>query len=133
MSDITTKFDDFKSKKVKKFDKEKEFEPLSNDIIALSKLDTGDYKKITEPIEIVKVTGVITDEEEIKKLDEIVGGPVFSTDLGVKQVKRGDIIWITAFIQKPGTQSWSNQQSQATLKCRVVDIYSGLNKLNTLK
>lgn len=133
MSDITTKFDDFKSKKVKKFDKEKEFEPLSSDIIALSKLDTGDYKKITEPIEIVKVTGVITDEEEIKKLDEIVGGPVFSTDLGVKQVKRGDIIWITAFIQKPGTQSWSNQQSQATLKCRVVDIYSGLNKLNTLK
>ena len=133
MSDITTKFDDFKNKKVKKFDKEKEFQPLSDDIIAISKLDNGDYQKIKGPIEITQVTGVITDEKEIKKLDEIAGGPVFSTDLGVKQVKRGDTIWITAFIQKPGTQSWSNQQSQATLKCRIVDIYMGLNKLNSLK
>ena len=133
MSDITKKFDDFKSKKVKDFDKSKEFQPLSDDIIAISKLDNGEYEKVQGPIEIVQITGVITDEDEIKKLDEIAGGPVFSTDLGVKQVKRGDIIWITAFIQKPGTQSWSNQQSQATLKCRIVDIYSGLNKLNSLK
>ena len=133
MTDITTKFDDFKSKKIKNFDKSKEFQPLSDDIIAISKLDNGNYEKVKGPIEIVKITGVITDEDEIKKLDEIAGGPVFSTDLGVKQVKRGDIIWITAFIQKPGTQSWTNQQSQATLKCRIVDIYMGLNKLNTLK
>jgi len=133
MSDITKKFGDFKSKKTKSFDNSKEFQPLSDDIIAISKLDNGDYEKVKGPIEIVKITGVITDEDEIKKLDEIAGGPVFSTDLGVKQVKRGDIIWITAFIQKPGTQSWTNQQSQATLKCRIVDIYMGLNKLNTLR
>jgi hypothetical protein len=133
MSDITKKFYDFKEDKTKKFDKDKEFQPLSDDIIALSKLDNGDYKKVKGPVEIVQITGVITDEDEIKKLDEIAGGPVISTDLGVKQVKRGDIIWITAFIQKPGTQSWSNQQSQATLKCRIVDIYMGLNKLNSLK
>lgn len=133
MSDITKRFGDFKSKKIKSFDKSKEFEPLSDDIIAISKLDNGDYETVKGPIEIVKITGVITDENEIKKLNEIAGGPVFSTDLGVKQVKRGDVIWITAFIQKPGTQSWSNQQSQATLKCRIVDIYMGLNKLNTLK
>ena len=133
MKDITTKFDNFKSKKAKTFDASKEFQPLSDDILAISKLDNGDYEKVNGPIEIVKITGVITDEDEIKKLDEIAGGPVFSTDLGVKQVKRGDIIWITAFIQKPGTQSWTNQQSQATLKCRIVDIFMGLNKLNTLK
>ena len=133
MTDITTKFDDFKSKKIKDFDKDKEFQPLSDDIIAISKLDNGDYEKVRGPIGIVKVTGLITNEDEIKKLDEIAGGPVFSTDLGVKQVKRGDTIWITAFIQKPGSQSWANQQSQATLKCRIVDIYMGLNKLNTLK
>lgn len=130
---ITTKFDNFKSKKIKNFEKDKEFQPLSDDIIAISKLDNGDYEKVKGPIKIVQVTGVITDEDEIKKLDEIAGGPVFTTDLGVKQVKRGDVIWITAFIQKPGTQSWTNQQSQATLKCRIVDIYMGLNKLNTLK
>ena len=133
MKDITTKFDNFKSKKSKSFDASKEFQPLSDDIIAISKLDNGDYEKVNYPIEIVKITGVITDADEIKKLDEIAGGPVFSTDLGVKQVKRGDIIWITAFIQKPGTQSWTNQQSQCTIKCRIVDIFMGLNKLNTLK
>lgn len=133
MTDITTKFGNFRSKKIKSFDNSKEFQPLSDDIISMSKLDNGDYEKVSGPIEIVKITGVITDEDEIKKLDEIAGGPVFSTDLGVKQVKRGDIIWITAFIQKPGSQSWTNQQSQATLKCRIVDIYNGLNKLNTLK
>ena len=89
MTDITTKFDDFKSKKIKNFDKSKEFQPLSDDIIAISKLDNGDYEKVKGPVEIVQITGIITDEDEIKKLDEIAGGPVFSTDLGVKQVKRG--------------------------------------------
>ena len=133
MTDITTKFDDFKTKKVKNFEKDGEFQSLSDDIIAISKLDNGDYEKVKGPINIVQITGMITDEDEIKKLDEIAGGPVLSTDLSVKQVKRGDIIWLVAFIQKPGTQSWSNQQSQATLKCRIVDIFTGLNKLNTLK
>ena len=94
MTDITTKFDDFKSKKIKDFDKDKEFQPLSDDIIAISKLDNGDYEKVRGPIEIVKVTGLITDEDEIKKLDEIAGGPVLNTDLSLKQVKRGDTIWI---------------------------------------
>lgn len=133
MSDITTKFDNFKSNKIKSFDKDGEYDTLSDDIVALSKLDNGDYEKVTGSIEIVQITGVITDEDEIKKLDEIAGGPVFSTDLGLKQVKRGDTIWITAFIQKPGTQSWTSQKSQSVLKCRIVDIYAGLNKLNTLK
>ena len=133
MTDITTKFDDFKSKKIKNFDNSKEFQPLSDDIIAISKLDNGDYEKVKGPVEIVQITGIITDEDEIKKLDEIAGGPVFSTDLGVKQVKRGQLIWLVAFIQKPGTQSWTNQQSQCTIKCRIVDIFGGLNKLNSLK
>ena len=133
MSDITKKFSDFKNKKNDKFKKDKEYEPLSDEIIALSKLDNGDYEKVKGPIEVVQVTGVISDDEEIKKLNEISGGPVFTTDLGVKKVKRGDTIWITAFIQKPGTQSWNAQQTQATLKCRIVDIFMGLNKLNSLK
>jgi hypothetical protein len=131
--DITTKFNDFKDRKNKNFEKDKEYQYLSDDIIAISKLDNGEYVKIKEPIEIIQITGMLTDEDEIKKLDEIAGGPVFSTDLGIKQIKRGDTIWITAFIQKSSTQSWSSQQTQATLKCRIVDIYTGLNKLNSLK
>ena len=70
------------------------------------------------------------DKDKIKKLEETINaGPVFSTDLQTKQVKRGDVIWITAFIQKAGSTSYSSQQSQAVLKCRIVDIFNGLNKL----
>ena len=133
MSDITTKFDDFKNKKIKKFDKEKEFQPLSDDIIAISKLDNGDYKKITEPVKIVQITGVITDEEEIKKLDEIAGGPILNTDISLKQVKRGDTIWLTALLQKPSSSTVYNSQTMSVIKARIVDIYYGLNKLNQMK
>ena len=70
MTDITTKFDDFKTKKVKNFEKDGEFQSLSDDIIAISKLDNGDYEKVKGPINIVQITGMITDEDEIKKLDE---------------------------------------------------------------
>lgn len=133
MSDITKKFDDFKTKKTKKFDKDKEFQPLSDDIIAISRLDNGDYQKIKGPVKIVQITGVITDEEEIKRLDEIAGGPVLNTDLSLKQVKRGDTIWLTALLQKPSSSTVYNSQTMSVIKARIVDIYYGLNKLNQMK
>jgi len=133
MSDITTKFDNFKNNKIKNFEKDKEFQPLSDDIIAISRLDNGDYKKVEGPMEIVKITGIIDDPDEIKKLDEIAGGPVLNTDLSLKQVKRGDIIWLTALLQKPGSSSSYNTQTLCTIKARIVDWYTGLNKLNQMK
>jgi hypothetical protein len=132
MTDITTKFNDFKDKKNKNFEKDKEFQPLSDDIITISKLDNGEYKKIKEPVEIIQITGMITDEDEIKKLDEIAGGPVLNTDLSLKQVKRGQEIWITALLQKQSSTVY-NSQSIGLLKVRVLDIYYGLSKLSTLK
>jgi hypothetical protein len=133
MTDITTKFDDFKSKKIKAFDKSGEFQPLSDDIIAISKLDNGDYEKVKGPVNIIQITGVITDEDEIKKLDEIAGGPVLNTDLSLKQVKRGDTIWLTALLQKPSSSAVFNAQTMSVIKARIVDIYYGLNKLNQMK
>jgi hypothetical protein len=133
MSDITTKFDKFKTKKVKEFNKSKEFEPLSDDIIAISKLDNGEYKKIDGPVKIVQITGAITDPEEIKKLDEIAGGPVLNTDINLKQVKRGDTIWLTALLQKPSSSTVYNSQTYSVIKARIVDIYYGLNKLNQMR
>lgn len=129
---ITTKFDNFKSKKIKNFEKDKEFQPLSDDIITISKLDNGDYEKVKGPIKIVQVTGVITDEDEIKKLDEIAGGPVLNTDISLKQVKRGQEIWITCLLQKPGSAVY-NSQSLGCLRVRIIDIFYGLSKLSTLK
>ena len=133
MKDITTKFDNFKSKKAKTFDASKEFQPLSDDILAISKLDNGDYEKVNGPIEIVKITGVITDEDEIKKLNEIAGGPVINTDLSLKQVKRGDTIWLTVLLQKPSSSAVYNAQTLGVLKVRITDIFYGLSKLSTLK
>jgi len=133
MTDITKNFDDFKSKKIKNFDKYKEFQPLSDDIIAISKLDNGDYKKVEGPMEIVKITGIIDNPDDIKKLDEIAGGPVLNTDLSLKQVKRGEIIWLSAIIQKPNSSSSYNTQTLCTIKARIVDWYTGLNKLNQMK
>src|SRR6056297_2520338 len=124
-TDITTKFDDFKSKKVKKFDKEKEFEPLSDDIIAISKLDNGDYEKVEGPMEIVQITGVVDDPNEIEKLEEVSGGPVLNTDLAMKKVKRGDIIWLSAILQKPHSTTAFNTQTLCTIKARIVDWYVG--------
>ena len=46
MADITKKFDDFKAKKVKDFAKNKEFQPLSDDIIAIKELEDGSIEKI---------------------------------------------------------------------------------------
>ena len=48
--------------------------------------------------------------------------------LNVGEVKRGQIIWLTALLKKPGT-SYTNQ-TLGVLKLRVIDYYYGLNKLN---
>jgi hypothetical protein len=133
MSDITKKFDEFKNKKVKDFSKNKEFQPLSDDIIAISRLDNGEYRKIEGPMEIVQITGMIEDPEEIKKLDEIAGGPVLNTDLSLKQVKRGQEIWITCLLQRPSSSVVYNTQSMGLLKVRIIDIFYGLSKLSTIK
>ena len=41
MGDITKKFDDFKNKEVKKFDKDKEYQPLSNLANVVTSSDSG--------------------------------------------------------------------------------------------
>lgn len=133
MSDITTKFDQFKTKKAKDFAKNKEFQPLSDDIIALQELEDGSIEKIKGPVEIVQVLDIIKDPERIKKLDEIAGGPVISTDLSLKQVKRGQEIWITCLLQKPSNSAVYNSQTMGCMKVRILDIYYGLSKLSTLK
>jgi len=123
---ITTDFEKFKDKQGQP--------PLSDDITIIRKLENGDYEKVKGPINVVQVTGVITDDKEIQKIEnqlseKVPGAPVFNTDLLLKQVKRGDIIWVTALLERPNaTTSW-NAQTMGVLKCRIVDYYYGLNKL----
>jgi len=131
---ITTDFEKFKKKEINKFKKTKEYDQLSDDIVAIRKLDNGNYEKITEPVNIVQITGIIKDEKEIDKIENqlseaVPGAPVFNTDLQLKKIKRGDIIWVTALLERPNaTTSW-NSQTMGVIKCRVVDYFYGLNKL----
>jgi hypothetical protein len=110
---------------VKKFD---EFKKLSDDIIAVSKKNDGSFEKIDEPINILQVTGIITDEEELKKIHEAF---TLDTSLNVKDVKRGDILFLTALLERTSGSS-INSQKLGVLKVRVVDYYIGLNKLNQI-
>ena len=110
---------------IKKF---KEFKQLSDDIIAVSKNDDGSFEKITEPINILQITGLVTDEEELKKIDEAF---TLDTSLTVKDIKRGDILYLTALLERTSGTS-INSQKLGVLKVRVVDYYIGLNKLNQI-
>jgi hypothetical protein len=106
----------------------KKFKDLSDDIIALSKLDDGTYEEIKEPITILQVTGLITDEKELSKIEEAF---TLDTSVVVKDIKRGDILYLTALLEKSNTTS-RNAQNWGVIKVRIVDYYWGLSKLNTL-
>ena len=107
----------------------KKFKDLSDDITVLSKLEDGSYEKVNEPVNILQVTGMITDEEEIKKIAEAF---TLDTSLTIRDVKRGQIIWLTALLERTSGSS-INSQKLGVVKCRVVDYYFGLNKLNQVK
>lgn len=129
MADITKKFSDFKSKEEKKFDKTKEYKTLSDDMTVLNKLEDGSFEKIKGSVDIVQVTGIITDEEEIKKIEENF---TLDTSILIKDIKRGNTLWLTALLQRTSGSS-INSQTMGVVKVRVVDYFYGLSKLNTLK
>lgn len=131
MTNITTNFDDFKNKKIKDFEKNKEFQPLSNDIIAFKAVDNSFEKikgveKIEGSIKIISITDIIKDPEKIKKLNEITENPeniTISTDLNNKEISRNEIIWLVAYIQKTNnSKSLKPQTFQAIIKCKVSDF-----------
>ena len=106
----------------------KKYKDLSDDIIVLAKLEDGTYEEIKEPVSILQVTGLITDPDEIKQIEEAF---TMDTSLVVKDIKRGDILWLTALLEKTNSTS-RNAQNWGVVKVRVVDYYWGLNKLNTI-
>jgi hypothetical protein len=117
------KFNDFSNnKKVKNTNQH-----LSDDITVLSKLEDGTYEKIKEPVNILQITGLV-NEEEIEKIKENF---TLDTSLRVRDVKVGDTLWLTALLERTSGQS-INSQTMGVVQVRVVNVYTGLNKLNTL-
>lgn len=131
--DITTKFSDFKNKKITDFEKNKEYNTLSDDIVALSKLDTGEYEPIKSDINIVQILDIVKDPEEIKKIEKATNeGLFFDTSLTVNNVKRGDKLYLTALLQKTHDNQTISNQNLGVICVRVVEIYSGISKLTSL-
>ncbi len=89
-------------------------------------LNADDVEKV-DKIGIVQVTGILS-EEEASKLDENI--IINAGDFSGKEIKRGDIIWLSCLMKKPGSSYSANQQG--VVKCRVSDIYLGFSKLNSL-
>ena len=134
MADLIKKFNDFENKKQKKFNKNGTYEPLSNDIITVNNIvvkseDDENYIEVKEPVNILQITGMITDPDEIKKIDEAF---TLDTSVVIKDIKRGDILYLTALLEKTTTTS-RNPQNWGVVKVRVVDYFFGLNKLNQLR
>lgn len=87
---------------------------------------TEEYEKVKD-VEIVQITGII-GEDEAKKIDE--NFVVHAGDFTNKNVKRGDYVYLSCILKKPG-DSYS-PHTQGVLQCRVTDIYLGLSKLNSI-
>jgi hypothetical protein len=94
-----------------------------NDISKLTTLYDLENKNIISDI-IIYVYHNIRKKYKMK-IDENM---TIDKNLNVGEVKRGQIIWLTALLKKPGS-SYSNQ-TLGVLKLRVIDYYYGLNKLN---
>ena len=108
------------------FEKSKKDKVLSTDISSLD-------NQIEDEIEGTKLEGewdiinIIDVSKEMPTNEAII----INAELGDKTVKRGDYIYITALIQKKGSQFHQNQMG--VIKVRVVDIYNSLLMLNNLK
>jgi len=82
-------------------------------------------EKIDGEIEIVSIKDIFNEPEKLIE-SGIIG---INNDLSNKDLKRGDIVYITAMIRKKGS-SMSSPTTQAVIKVRVVDIYNGFSYLN---
>ncbi len=109
--------------------KETEQQALSNDINSFKDIDVSKLEKLKDgEFTIVGIQDVSLDDPRITNpvLEEAM---IVNADLGGKEVKRGDIIWITALIKKNNY----NINSMAVIKTRIIDLYQSLSVLNGLK
>jgi hypothetical protein len=121
------KFTDL-TKKDSKLDFEKDKPSLiSNDIEDLD-------NQISDEVEGTKLEGeweiqsIIDVSTEPPKTNEAI---IVNADIGNKEIKRGEFIYITALINKKGRPY--HQSQMGVVKTRVVEIYNTLLVLNSIK
>ena len=111
------------------FDK-KETKNLSTDIENLDdQLDTEvKGTKLDGEWEIVSIIDVTTN-----KPPDISEALIINAEVGNQEVKRGDLIYITAQIKRPGQTMAYHHSQMGVIKCRVADIYNTMGILNSLR
>jgi hypothetical protein len=75
-----------------------------------------------------EIQSVISVSSEPPKTNEAV---IVNADLGSKEIKRGEFIYITALINKKDKPY--HQSQMGVIKVRVVEIYNTLLVLNSIK
>ena len=94
---------------------------LKDELNKVIKAEDGEF-------EIVGINDVSLDEPlELENMIE-EGATIINADIN-KEVKRGDILYITALLKKKNV----NWNSMGVIKVRIVDMYQGLSILNSLR
>lgn len=120
----------------KEKDKEIEFKSdeledgLSGDIEELDDVLSKDElkDKLSGSWEIVSIVDVSTEEPVNENLKPII----INAEVGNRPIKRGEYIYITAQIKKPGQSTAYHHSQMGVIKVRVVDIYNTMLILNNL-
>jgi hypothetical protein len=123
-SKITDKDNSFDFKKLKQKGVSSDIENLDSQIekeVEGTKLD-GSW-------EIVSIVDVTTEMPDINESKAII----INAELGSREIKRGEFIYITAQIKKPGQSTAYHHSQMGVIKVRVVDIYNTMMILNNLR
>ena len=102
----------------------KKYDELSSDIE--NKDLELDIEKMKGNYEIIEILDIFVDPKEVPVKEGLLG---INPDLSNREVKRGEIIYISALVKKQG-HSLASPAVQSVIKLRVVDIYHGLQYLN---
>ena len=117
-------------------DREIEFESddlkdgLSADIEQLDDVLSKDElkDKLGGSWEIVSIIDVSVKEPVNENLKPII----INAEVGNRPIKRGEYIYITAQIKKPGQSTAYHHSQMGVIKVRVIDIYNTMLVLNNL-
>lgn len=82
-----------------------------------------------DEFEIGEVIDIITDVDEIKKMES----KIKSTSFNYKDYKRNDIVWITVMLKPRNNSTAYKLGEMGVLRCKILQTYYGLNKLKQLK
>ena len=127
---MITSIKEFKILENKKKETQKE---LSDDVTNIEMYDKDTLKPIDpEEYEIGEIVGVMTDVDEIEKIEEQTSGGM-AMGMEPKSYKNGDIVWLTAMLQPRNKSAAYNIGEIGVIKCKIMQTFYGTNKLNQLK